>query len=462
MSKEKLYGLRDQLSKFLYDPTPDQAAWRDKMWEEGRFDESIKITKQVETQLEGVEEQIGAVEAAEPSIGEKMVTNFLLNLPLGKQLKGTGLGSLLGLAEEEMGAAEAQRLKDIEQKLNQLNSVYQQEGRGMEEMEVLKQEKEGLMSLIGKTPTTGERQATPKYLYHVTFTENIPNIEEKGLEQFHTSNWIKGPEGERYNKDAGIFAFDHPQDALTWAFKMEWANQDGDSDIAIVRLAMQEGEEVWGPDPSEDITLTRYGKSLRSGRNIKADKIIDVFNFKDFGKPGELNISQEQWRSQIEEKLLAEPSMISKTPTTGEVKPGTLIPSIKQELKTDLDLKKDYAEFFNPPTPIKGVKNVDIKKNLADFKKGKISASEAWENMSPPYTTEEINKLEKDEFKSAFRLAEEKWQETKSEYHKEAMRQLGVRAYGKGYLKGDIGWTDLGYQGGGLVMNYGDYGRSYK
>jgi len=156
MSKEKLYGLRDQLSKFLYDPTPDQAAWRKKMWDEGRFDESMDITKRVETQLEGVEKQIEAFEAAEPELGEKMVTNFLLNLPLGKQLKGTGLGSLLGLAEEEMGAAEAQRLKDIEQKLNQLNSIYQQEGRGMEEMEALKQEKEGLMSLLGDTPTTGE------------------------------------------------------------------------------------------------------------------------------------------------------------------------------------------------------------------------------------------------------------------------------------------------------------------
>jgi hypothetical protein len=160
MSKEKLYGLRDQLSKFLYDPTPDQAAWRDKMWEEGRFDESIKITKQVETQLEEVETQIEAFEAAEPELGEKIVANTLLNLPLGKQLKGTGLGSLLGLAEEELGAAETQRLKDIEQKLSQLNSVYQQEGRGMEEMEVLKQEKEGLMSLIGKTPTTGEDLVT--------------------------------------------------------------------------------------------------------------------------------------------------------------------------------------------------------------------------------------------------------------------------------------------------------------
>jgi len=175
MSKEKLYGLRDQLSKYLYDPTPEQSAQRDKMWDEGRFDESMDITKRVETQLEGVEEQIGAVEAAEPSIGEKMVTNFLLNLPLGKQLKGTGLGSLLGLAEEEMGAAEAQRLKDIEQKLNQLNSIYQQEGRGMEEMEALKQEKEGLMSLIGDTPTTeDEALEAEKEAFHNKYFNKRP------------------------------------------------------------------------------------------------------------------------------------------------------------------------------------------------------------------------------------------------------------------------------------------------
>jgi hypothetical protein len=130
MSKEKLYGLRDQLSKFLYDPTPEQAAWRKKMWDEGRFDESMDITKQLEARLEEVEKQIEAVEAGEPELGEKMVTNFLLNLPLGKQLKGTGLGSLLGLAEEKMGAAEAQRLKDIEREINQLNAIRQKDLAG--------------------------------------------------------------------------------------------------------------------------------------------------------------------------------------------------------------------------------------------------------------------------------------------------------------------------------------------
>jgi len=123
MSKEKLYGLRDQLSKFLYDPTAKQMVERKKLFDEQRFGEILEQNKRVEKYLEEVEKQIEAVEAAEPSIGKKMVTNFLLNLPLGKQLKGIpGLGSLLGLAEEEMGAAETQRLKDIEQKLDKLQN----------------------------------------------------------------------------------------------------------------------------------------------------------------------------------------------------------------------------------------------------------------------------------------------------------------------------------------------------
>jgi len=326
-TKADLYILRNQISKFLYDPTPEQSAQRDKMWDEGRFEESMETTKKMEAHLDYVEKQIEAIEAAEPEIGEKIATNVLLNLPWGRAAKGAGLGSLLGMAEEEIEAP-------------------------------------GITSMIAKTPTTGERQATPKYLYHVTFTENIPNIEEKGLEQFHTSNWIKGPEGERYNKEAGIFAFDHPQDAITWAAKMEWEFRDDDSDIAIVRLAMQEGEEVWGDDPSEDISLARSGKSLRSRRNIKADKIIDAFKMKDFSKPGALNISQEKWRAQIEEKLLSEP-----TPTTEELTKGdrALNKAIEKEIKKDPSFD-DKIQYYNYLTIEKGLTNPkEIAKKMKAF-----------------------------------------------------------------------------------------------
>ena len=130
MSKEKLYGLRDQLSKFLYDPTAKQMVERKKLFDEQRFGEILEQNKQVEKHLEYVEKQIEAFEAAEPSLGKKIVTNTLLNLPLGKGLKGMGLGSLLGIAEEEVGTAEAQRLKGIEQEIYELNAIRQRDLEG--------------------------------------------------------------------------------------------------------------------------------------------------------------------------------------------------------------------------------------------------------------------------------------------------------------------------------------------
>ena len=333
MTLEEVEARIKQISKLLYEDNPERQ-------QKGLFSESSKEVKDAyELKLDAMEDELDALyklkyqmQDASPEVGEKLVADFLNLYPMGKR-GSAGIGSLLGKEIGGMSEAEALRIKDIEQKIYELNSVYQKEGRGLKAIEALEKEKQGIMSMLSKTPLSPKTQA-----------RNL--ISETPL----------SPETQARN-------------------------------------------------------------------------------------------------------------LINETPTTGEVKPGTLIPSIKQELKTDLEIKKDYAEFFNPPIPIKGVKNVGIKENLGNFKmdleEGKISASDAWENMSPPYTTEEINKLEKDEFKRAFRLAQEKWQETRSEYHKEAMRQLGVRAYGKGYLKGDEMFPDKGLKAGGYVMNYGDYGRSY-
>ena len=68
----------------------------------------------------------------------------------------------------------------------------------------------------------------PPYLFQVTFTKNVPRIKEKGLLQFQQSNWVRGEGGKRYNEEAGVFAFTHPEDAFRWAFKMQWDMEDKD------------------------------------------------------------------------------------------------------------------------------------------------------------------------------------------------------------------------------------------
>ena len=141
----------------------------------------------------------------------------------------------------------------------------------------------------------------PKYLYHATFTKNVPNIKQKGLLQFQPSLWIKGPGGSRYNEEAGIFAFDDPEDALNWAGKMAWEFRDTDKDISIIRIDME--DEIWDDDPAEDPFVANKGRALRSGADIKADRIVDAIRVDDLGKPGDLGISRDEWLAQVTPKL---------------------------------------------------------------------------------------------------------------------------------------------------------------
>ena len=137
---------------------------------------------------------------------------------------------------------------------------------------------------------------TEKYLYHATFSKNVPSIIKKGLQQFQTSNWTKG--GERYNQEAGLFSFEHPEDVINWAGKMEY---DFQNNISIVRLNVV---DQWHQDPSGDVNLAGgKGKTLRTQKNVDPSDIVDVFHMDDFGKPGPLGISRDEWIRDVSTKL---------------------------------------------------------------------------------------------------------------------------------------------------------------
>ena len=139
---------------------------------------------------------------------------------------------------------------------------------------------------------------TPRYLYHATFSKNVSRIAKEGLIQFETSNWSKGEGGTRYNEEAGLFAFEHPEDAMKWALKMDWEFK---TPISIVRINVG---DMWEQDPSEDINLQfGKGKSLRSRRNVPASEIIDEFPIKPFGNPSSRNMNQKEWFEDISRKL---------------------------------------------------------------------------------------------------------------------------------------------------------------
>lgn len=140
-----------------------------------------------------------------------------------------------------------------------------------------------------------------KYLYHVTFTKNVSKIKDKGLLQLQPSNWVsRGDQDKRYNEDAGIFAFTHPEDAWRWAFKMQWDMTD--KDISIVRINIG---DHWHDDPAQDPMLASSlkGKALRSHIRVNPKDVIDSFRLDDFGDPQSLKIGQQQWIAGIVKKL---------------------------------------------------------------------------------------------------------------------------------------------------------------
>lgn len=136
-----------------------------------------------------------------------------------------------------------------------------------------------------------------KYLYHVTFTKNVPSIVKSGLEQFHPSLWTKGDASTRYNDEAGVFAFEHPEDALKWCAKMEWEFRDNDPDISILRI---HPSDDWDADPTQDIGLMfGKGRPMRSQVNIKASDVLDHFKYSEFGTPMSNDMTQDEWLAKI-------------------------------------------------------------------------------------------------------------------------------------------------------------------
>lgn len=138
---------------------------------------------------------------------------------------------------------------------------------------------------------------TNQYVYHVTFTENVPKIKAKGLIPLQTSNWATG-DGERYNKEGGVFAFAHPEDAYKWAFKTNWEFK---KPVSILRFLKT---NQWEKDPSADIMLqTGRGDALRSMSAIGPESFVDEFDFEQFGTPVSKDMDQQEWMQGIVQTL---------------------------------------------------------------------------------------------------------------------------------------------------------------
>ena len=112
-------------------------------------------------------------------------------------------------------------------------------------------------------------------LYHVTKTDLVPRILEKGITGGNPTNFKKAA-GGRNGKMGEVFAMTSKKDAARWAAQWEWqlANKFGSGIVSIVTL--KDGHEGWKIDASDPVSQAgNEGKWLKKNPCwIKPEQIV--------------------------------------------------------------------------------------------------------------------------------------------------------------------------------------------
>jgi len=117
-------------------------------------------------------------------------------------------------------------------------------------------------------------EADDGVMYHVTSTVNATKIQQKGILPLQPSNWVKGvKDGDRYGA-GGIYAFEHKNDAIRWAAKMDWDFNKafGSGNISIIEFIGD--ENPWNTDDADPLGQAgAAGKWLTRQRHVPPTQI---------------------------------------------------------------------------------------------------------------------------------------------------------------------------------------------
>lgn len=192
MNLEEVQLLIKQLGKELYEDNPERQARGpfsvDKY--KGPLSKQEKLADVRAYQAEMAEKEAfrdslmdleDALLEASPSLGEKIIQNFINLYPMGKRGQ-TGISSLFGKSIGEMTEAEAARIAEAEAEVIKYNQM-QQEGEILNPTQIKKQsEAEGILSALPKTGTPGSRERYFESLHRSGQLPTSPPILEDFIE----------------------------------------------------------------------------------------------------------------------------------------------------------------------------------------------------------------------------------------------------------------------------------------
>jgi RNA:NAD 2'-phosphotransferase (TPT1/KptA family)/8-oxo-dGTP pyrophosphatase MutT (NUDIX family) len=122
--------------------------------------------------------------------------------------------------------------------------------------------------------TASTKTASPGVYYHVTFSNLVDRIRKQGIQPGQAANWKQRSNGKAYGRGE-VNAFDHKNDAIRWAGRMDWEfhKKLGSGKISI--LAFSPGKATWESDEESDplTRVTYQGRWLKSETPVEPAQI---------------------------------------------------------------------------------------------------------------------------------------------------------------------------------------------
>ena len=336
---------------------------------------------------------------ASPSVGEKLITNFINFYPMGRR-SNAGIGSLMGKEIGEMSEAEALRIKDIEQELYELNSVYQKEGRGIKEMDALKKEKQGIMSMLGKTPLSPKTEA------------------RKGRKKID-GKWFTREQWERLSDEE----IDLMEKGADW-----------DEEPFAVEL-----EEDFGYETEEDLMKVLIEKPFSSMSEGLRQQV------EDYLKKNPNSVESIKLREILKIKGLQAGGYVE-APSSGvdakEIAKRLNQVIFEKEYNPDISIAQNFEKI------------VDAARNKGEYKSKDFDPL----GISSATQLKRYSVSDEDKPKLKAILGNTSLEDVASQYDAPLIGEYDVKQHLLNFLIEKQG----SYKAGGYVMNLGDYGRSYK
>ena len=402
MNIDEVRLLIKQLGKELYADTPERQTRGPFSVDtyEGPMTKEQKLADVEAYQAEMAEKEVyrdalmdleDALVDASPSVGEKLIANFINLFPMGKR-SSTGIGSLVGKEIGEMTEAEAARIAEAQAEVTKYNQM-QQEGEPLNSFQMQKKnDAEGILSAL---PSTGSPGTQEKYFEQLHKSRQLPTSPQM-LEEYEAYQDSKG----RIEMASGLF--------------MTRAEFEGLMDLDL--------SDVENLSEAEQDLMIKYNLDVKDIPKGPPKELKDVnenlqglFDFTDNLLSKDLKPITKKTLPTVENSTvnILDENFASRNP--GAVNP----------------IGNEEGQFY--PT-----KNVDALKKLSPTDSKNVldifKAEKRSLKMMP-----EVQMYGSKEKAEVFRDIDKQYEEIFN------------------ILNSNI----KGYKDGGVIMNYGDYGRSY-